>query len=1048
MPVTTEEARNDYIGNGTVSTYAFTFPVLGVDDFNVYRTDIGGTLVTLARGADYTVALDSVTRIGSITLTAGALASGYKLAIVDDQPLTQLVTLTNSNKYPPATVERALDRIAMQLRTLKEMDARSISFPRAEKSIGLLPDATARASKYLGFDPDGALALASPPTSNSGAGIGTSVRSFGATGTFITDDTDAIQACIEAVRAAGGGVVYFPSGTYLVRIAQTASATFKHALTIYPGIVLRGESRERSVIRLRSGAGNYNAIISRALVSDTDMNDFGMCDLCIDQNNTGNAPTLLTDLTNTGNYRYAVLCFGGRRITVKNCWFKDFKSINTISVNAPITLCGDVQIVGNRFDHGASSSVANDHSTIYTNADTVLIDGNQFNSPAIATYGATTAIEMHGSYQFACNNTIKNYRIGCNMTGVAYESNNLSFVNNSVEGACYGVVLWSWFYGGNTTKAALTNCVISGNVIRINRDPWGAISADISCGVTWDQTGTAPCEGIVITDNIIHFEPTTVTNVSDNYSWGIGWDRPTVAGVGYDQDITIKGNIITGAPANGLRIYGPIRRLTIDGNTIRNCGQSTSGAFVTAFRAGIFAYSPGPMLQWLVNGNRFVDDQATPTMTMGLSTGGSQASNCQFTDNVWTVSAGHAWPVFAGSYVAGEAWYVRHVFDTYPVGQVVTGEIKAGSTLTVTSTGVVNTQVTAPQGYTYVPQTARLFGQFQVTWGQASGLGALDCSADWTAQFNTAAYSLLGGTVPGVQVYKGPNNTQRGMQWWTVASSRWSLLADGNETGSATGSDLKLFSYNDAGVFVDTSFVWTRAAGKPFFWYRPMAIEKGLSPAQLIVTAASITLTAADAWVTFTGTAQCVMTAPAASEFGSARPWVQWVKNRSFTAEIIYQRQGVDTIDGLNDSVTINPGETAMFIGNGASDIAISQRSGGDASRIFTRHLRGVSLNSAATDVRATFRLTSAYRVRRVTVTNASVSLTTATFSLRTGASGSGVAIVAGQGLAALTTSAKVTESTIASTDRQGAFTLYLRCDTAQGVAATADFIIEFEDLR
>ena len=207
MPVTTEEARNDYIGNGTVATYAFTFPVLGVDDFNVYRTDIGGTLVTLARGADYTVALDSVTRIGSITLTAGALASGYKLAIVDDQPLTQLVTLTNSNKYPPATVERALDRIAMQLRTLKEMDARSISFPRAEKSIGLLPDATARASKYLGFDPDGALALASPPTSNSGAGIGTSVRSFGATGTFITDDTDAIQACIEAVRAAGGGVV-------------------------------------------------------------------------------------------------------------------------------------------------------------------------------------------------------------------------------------------------------------------------------------------------------------------------------------------------------------------------------------------------------------------------------------------------------------------------------------------------------------------------------------------------------------------------------------------------------------------------------------------------------------------------------------------------------------------------------------------------------------------------------------------------------------------------------------------------------------------------
>ena len=153
MPVTTEEARNDYIGNGTVATYSFTFPVLGVDDFNVYRTDISGNLVTLARGADYTVALDSVTRIGSITLTAGALVSGYKLAIVDDQPLTQLVTLTNSNKYPPATVERALDRIAMQLRTLKEGLRHCVKLPLTENITATeLPLLASRANRQLAFD--------------------------------------------------------------------------------------------------------------------------------------------------------------------------------------------------------------------------------------------------------------------------------------------------------------------------------------------------------------------------------------------------------------------------------------------------------------------------------------------------------------------------------------------------------------------------------------------------------------------------------------------------------------------------------------------------------------------------------------------------------------------------------------------------------------------------------------------------------------------------------------------------------------------------------
>ena len=886
-----------------------------------------------------------------------------------------------------------------------------------------------------------------PSTGGTGTGIGTSVKTFGA-GSGLVDDTDAIQATIEYVRGLGGGVVFFPAGTYSLRVAQTASSVFKHCLTVYPGITLRGESRERSVLKLQSAAGNYNAIISRNLITDGDMNDFGMYDLCIDQNNSGNVPAVLGDLSNNGNFRYAMLCFGGRRLTVKNCWFKDFKSTNTLSFNAPIGLCGDVQVVGNRFDHATSTTIANDHSTIYTQADNVLIDGNQFTAPVVATFGATTAIEMHGSYQLSCNNTIKNYRIGCNLTGVAFESNNLSFVNNSVEGTCYGVVLWSWFYAGNTTKPGLTNCVVSGNMIRINRDPWATSGANISCGITWDSVGAAPCEGVTITDNIIHYEPTTVTNISDNYSCGINWDRPSVGGVGYDQDITIKNNIITGAPANGIRIYGSIRRLSIDGNTTRNCGQSTSGTFVTAFRAGIFAFSPGPMLQWVVNANRMIDDQATPTMTMGFVTGASQATNCQFTDNVFTVGASHAYPAYSGTYVPGEGWYVRHVFDTYPAGQAITGETRAGSTLLVTSTGVLNTQTVAPQGSVYVPQVARLFNQFQIPWGQASGLGALDASADLTVQFSGQANLLLGGTVPGVQILRGANNTSRGIAWWTVNSSRWLFVTDGNESGSNAGTNMTMFTYDDAGSYGDTAFVWSRAVGKPFFWFRPMAFDAGISPAQLIVTSPSTTLTAANSWVTFTGVAAgSIIYAPAANALGTARPWVQWVKNRS-TIEVIYKRLGSDTIDGSVDDVVINPGETALFIGNGATDILIAERSGGDTSRIFTRHMRSVNLNSAATDVKTAVRFPSNYRVRKVTVTNASISLTTATFSLRTAAGGAGTAIVSNQNLAAHTTSGRVTEATVASPDRQSATTLYLRNETAQGAAATADFIIEFEDLR
>ena len=42
------------------------------------------------------------------------------------------------------------------------------------------------------------------------------VRDYGATGDGVTDDTVAIQATIDAANTAGGGVIYFPAGIYII----------------------------------------------------------------------------------------------------------------------------------------------------------------------------------------------------------------------------------------------------------------------------------------------------------------------------------------------------------------------------------------------------------------------------------------------------------------------------------------------------------------------------------------------------------------------------------------------------------------------------------------------------------------------------------------------------------------------------------------------------------------------------------------------------------------------------------------------------------------
>ena len=64
------------------------------------------------------------------------------------------------------------------------------------------------------------------------------VKTYGATGDGVADDTAEIQAAIDAVEAAGGGVLYFPKGTYKV----TAE------LTVTQPMMVVGAGRRSSVV--------------------------------------------------------------------------------------------------------------------------------------------------------------------------------------------------------------------------------------------------------------------------------------------------------------------------------------------------------------------------------------------------------------------------------------------------------------------------------------------------------------------------------------------------------------------------------------------------------------------------------------------------------------------------------------------------------------------------------------------------------------------------------------------------------------------------------
>ena len=75
--------------------------------------------------------------------------------------------------------------------------------------------------------------------------IHTNVKTYGAKGDGVADDTTAIQAAIDAVETAGGGVVSLPRGTYLV------SST----LTLKNSVYLVGVGRSETTIQSNNAAG-------------------------------------------------------------------------------------------------------------------------------------------------------------------------------------------------------------------------------------------------------------------------------------------------------------------------------------------------------------------------------------------------------------------------------------------------------------------------------------------------------------------------------------------------------------------------------------------------------------------------------------------------------------------------------------------------------------------------------------------------------------------------------------------------------------------------
>jgi hypothetical protein len=159
-----------FVGNGTASNFAFTFKVFQASDLLVVRLNTTtGVETTLTLTTDYTVSLNDDQDSnpgGSITLVAGALATGFNLVITSDIPNLQPTDLTNQGGFYPEVISDSLDRATIQIQQLQGQIDRVIITPISDAAGNLeLPVASFRANKIFSFDASGnpSVTLASFP---------------------------------------------------------------------------------------------------------------------------------------------------------------------------------------------------------------------------------------------------------------------------------------------------------------------------------------------------------------------------------------------------------------------------------------------------------------------------------------------------------------------------------------------------------------------------------------------------------------------------------------------------------------------------------------------------------------------------------------------------------------------------------------------------------------------------------------------------------------------------------------------------------------------
>ena len=160
MTVSSSTNRVSYSGNGTLTTFAYTFKVFDQSDLTVILRASNGAETIQTITTDYTVTGVGDVGGGNVVFTTAPTAT-ETVVILREQGLTQGLDLVPNDPFPAQSLEESLDKLTFMVQQHNEELGRAIKASRTNTITGseFTISAADRANKVFSFDASGDLAV-------------------------------------------------------------------------------------------------------------------------------------------------------------------------------------------------------------------------------------------------------------------------------------------------------------------------------------------------------------------------------------------------------------------------------------------------------------------------------------------------------------------------------------------------------------------------------------------------------------------------------------------------------------------------------------------------------------------------------------------------------------------------------------------------------------------------------------------------------------------------------------------------------------------------